>query len=142
MGESTMAELANCTRCDTLYVKTMRDICQGCYQEEEAAFKVVYRFLMDQKNREASMAEIVEVTGIDEALIIKFLKEGRLQASQFPNLAYACEQCGTPIVSGRICSHCTEQLKQALNEHEALQTKSQSKHKSDKDKTNTYYFFK
>lgn len=137
-----MAELANCSRCDQLFVKNVCDICQNCSQEEEAAFKVVYHFLCEQKNREATMNQIIEATGVEKAFIIRFMKKGRLRASQFPNLGYACEQCGTKIVSNRICNRCAGQLKQTLNKHEAIQAIAADKRKSDNSKSNVYYSFK
>lgn len=137
-----MAELANCVRCEALFVKSIRQICQSCYQEEETAFKVVYHFLCDQKNREATMDEIIDATGIEEAIIIKFIKEGRLRASQFPNLAYACEKCGTNIVTGKICNDCAEQLKRELGQHEEILTKSQKNSLSNTKQTKIYYSVK
>src|SRR5699024_11374641 len=87
-----MGELANCSRCNNVFVKTLRDICQQCYREEEEAFETVYRFLSQRKNREATLMEIVEATGVEEELVIKFIKEKRLRTSQFPKLAYPCEK--------------------------------------------------
>lgn len=109
-----MAELANCARCGTVYVKTIRDICQNCYREEEDAFQKVYQFLRDQKNREATVFEIVEATGVEEELIIKFVKEKRLTPKEFPKLAYPCERCGRDISAGKICERCQKELKSDL----------------------------
>src|SRR5690625_924300 len=101
-----MADLANCTRCGTVFVKAIRDICQNCYKEEEKAFETVYHFLRQRKNREAAMAEIVEATGVEESWITKFIKEKRLVTSPFPKLNYPCEKCGKPIRRGRLCPGC------------------------------------
>ncbi|TRM10237.1 hypothetical protein FH966_00065 [Lentibacillus cibarius] len=114
-----MGELANCSRCGTVFVKTARDICPSCYKEEEQAFQVVYRFLRKRENREATMNEIIKATGVEEALIIKFVKTGRLRTSEFPKLAYPCERCGVAIVRGRFCASCIEQLKNDLKHHES-----------------------
>ncbi|MFC4557529.1 TIGR03826 family flagellar region protein [Virgibacillus kekensis] len=133
-----MAELANCSRCDAVFVKTVRDICKTCYQEEEAAFEVVYRFLRDRKNREATMMEISKATGVEEHLIIKFIKEKRLRTSQFPKLAYPCERCGVEIVKGRLCGNCSADIHQGLTQHEESE-----KRKAEKEirENHTYYAY-
>ncbi len=132
-----MAELANCSRCGAVFVKTLREICQNCYKEEEKAFQIVYDFLKEQKNREATILEIVDATGVEEELIIKFVKERRLTPKDFPMLAYPCERCGEDITTGHICSNCTEELKQDL-----AQAKEEERVKSERkkrEKTNIYF---
>ncbi|WP_188454141.1 TIGR03826 family flagellar region protein [Virgibacillus oceani] len=116
-----MAELANCTRCDAVFVKTIREICQKCYKEEERAFDLVYSFLRQRKNREATLMEIVDATEVEEELIIKFIKEKRLRTSQFPKLAYPCEKCGGNIISGKLCSNCSKELLNDLEQHEQIE---------------------
>ncbi|WP_164668078.1 TIGR03826 family flagellar region protein [Virgibacillus doumboii] len=132
-----MAELANCSRCNAVFVKTVRDICQSCYKEEEKAFQTVYRFLSVRENREATMQEIVKATGIEEYLIIKFIREKRLLTSKFPKLAYPCERCGVDIVTGKYCSNCTDELKRDLEIHE----RNEKRAEQNKDRKNIYYTF-
>ncbi len=129
-----MAEIANCARCDAVFVKGIRDICPDCHKEEEKAFDIVYQFLRQKKNREATMAEIVEATGVEEAWIIKFIKEKRLLTTQFPSLNFPCEKCGDPITQGRLCSSCAKELKAELELHEKQQ-------KQENEKRKTYYMF-
>ncbi|HLR74572.1 MAG TPA: TIGR03826 family flagellar region protein [Virgibacillus sp.] len=134
-----MGELANCSRCNNVFVKTLRDICQQCYREEEEAFETVYRFLSQRKNREATLMEIVEATGVEEELVIKFIKEKRLRTSQFPKLAYPCEKCGTHIVSGKLCTNCSETLLQDLERHEQIEARQLELDRKEKEKINIYY---
>src|SRR5690625_5643347 len=72
-------------------MKTTQDICPDCVRKEEKAFQKVYRFLSKRENREATIAEIVKATEVEEELIIKFIRTNRLQRSRFPKLAYPCE---------------------------------------------------
>lgn len=129
-----MAELANCENCNRVFVKTMRTICPRCFEEEEKAFEIVYHFLRQRKNRQATLMEIVEATGVEEKLIIKFIKQQRLRTSQFPNLSYPCEKCGAPIQSGRICEECSKSIVREYKQQEYLE-----KLKSEKEEVNTYY---
>lgn len=132
-----MAELANCSRCDAVYVKGLRDICQNCYRDEEAAFQKVNSFLRIRKNREATLIEIVEATDVEETLITKFIRERRLHPTNFPKLAYPCEKCGTNIISGKLCISCMEEFKNELNAYEEAEKRMEEIRT--KEKSHTYY---
>lgn len=132
-----MAELANCSRCQAVFVKTIRDVCQTCYKEEERAFETVYRFLSVRKNREATMMEIVKATEVKERLIIKFIKEKRLRTSQFPKLAYPCERCGVDIIHGRLCGDCSDDIKSGLEHYDKMEKQANE----EEERANTYYTY-
>ncbi|MHA6252371.1 TIGR03826 family flagellar region protein [Oceanobacillus sp. CAU 1775] len=132
-----MAELANCARCEAVFVKTIRDICQNCYREEEDAFQKVYEFLRIRKNREATITEIVEATEVEEELIIKFVKEKRLTPKDFPMLAYPCERCGADINKGKLCSNCSDELKKDLSQFEEDEKKM--KERAEQERKNVYF---
>lgn len=134
-----MAELANCARCNQVFVKTVRDICLDCYREEEKAFEIVYKFLSKRENREATLQEIVKATGVDEELIIKFIRENRLRTSQFPKLSYPCEKCGIPIVSGTLCANCSDSILEQFKRHEEIEKKQREMSQREQDRIDTYY---
>lgn len=136
-----MAELANCLNCDAVFVKNIRNICQTCYEAEEKAFEIVYRFLTKQKNRKATLTEIVEATGVSEKLIIKFIKENRLRRSEFPNIGYPCEMCQTTISSGKLCATCSKVILDEYEYHEEIEKRLENMNQED-DKTQIYYSFK
>ncbi|MBM7570249.1 TIGR03826 family flagellar region protein [Aquibacillus albus] len=115
-----MGELENCPKCGTLFVKANRNICPDCFKEEEAAFRTVYDFMKKRVNRQATILQIVEATGVKEELIIKFVKENRLRTSNFPNLTYACERCGNSINSGRLCGDCSDEIISDLKTQEEI----------------------
>src|SRR5699024_11870168 len=80
-GLDKMAELKNCERCGEIFASIGdKDVCPKCGRQEEEDFQKVYRFLTNRKNREATILEIVEATGVEEDLIIKFMKQNRLRA--------------------------------------------------------------
>lgn len=135
-----MANLGNCSRCGKVFAKSLRDVCPDCYREEEKAYKIVYRFLSKRKNREATLEEIVDATGVDEELIIKFIKENRLRSSQFPKLAYPCERCGVDIVEGRLCHNCSQDIIKQVERHDELEERAQ-KRKEESERIQTYYTF-
>jgi flagellar operon protein (TIGR03826 family) len=134
-----MADLANCSRCGNLFVKTTRDICQDCFKEEERQFEIVYNFMKKRANRQATIPEIVEATGVKEDLIIKFVKEKRLRSAQFPNLTYNCERCGKQINEGKLCQSCSAELSGDLkHQHDVEQVKKMHEQR-EKEKANQTY---
>ncbi|WAA09783.1 TIGR03826 family flagellar region protein [Fervidibacillus albus] len=129
-------ELANCSRCGKVFVKTsIRDVCETCYQEEEAAFEKVNQFLKKRENRTASMAQVIEATGVEEELILKFIKKGRIRLIQFPNLSYPCDKCGAPIQKGRLCENCQREFRTELEQFED----EQKRQRELEERAKTYY---
>jgi flagellar operon protein (TIGR03826 family) len=126
-----MGQLVNCPQCGGLYVtNAFRDICDACYRKEEALFQTVYEYIRKRENRAATLIQVVRATGVEESLIHKFIKQGRLHLAHFPNLGYPCDQCGALIREGRICAECRDELKKELNaikEIEERQRKEQTK---------------
>lgn len=119
-----MVQLDNCAQCGEVFAKSVRDICLKCYEQEEADFQTVYKFLMKRKNREATMPEIVKQTGVKEETIIKFIKQQRLRATDFPNLTYPCEKCGTPVSEGRLCENCAQNIRKQVEFHDLMEERA------------------
>ncbi|WP_440894772.1 TIGR03826 family flagellar region protein [Amphibacillus sp. Q70] len=134
-----MAELDNCMNCGKLYVRVTRPICQDCHKEEEKKFQIVYDFMKKRVNREATIPEIVDGTGVEEDLIIKFVKENRLRANQFPNLNYPCERCGNPITEGRLCQACSKDLTKDLEIEEEIAAVEQRNEEKERNMVRTYF---
>lgn len=112
-------DLSNCPECGEIYVKSkFRNVCEKCWREEEAAYETVYKYMRKRENRAATMLQVVETTGVPEALILKFIKNGKLQLAQFPNLGYPCDKCGRVIRSGRLCESCANMIRSDLKEFE------------------------
>ncbi|WP_112181910.1 MULTISPECIES: TIGR03826 family flagellar region protein [Paraliobacillus] len=134
-----MGELDNCSNCGNLYVKVNRSVCPDCIKEEEKNFQIVYAFMKKRINRQATIPEITEGTGVEEELIIKFVKEQRLRASQFPNLTYPCDKCGNPIQEGKLCSNCSKELTSALTYQDNIDS-VQARNKAEENKKAATYF--
>ncbi|MFC4403526.1 TIGR03826 family flagellar region protein [Gracilibacillus xinjiangensis] len=132
-----MAELANCIRCDKLFAKATKPICQDCSKEDEKKYQIVYNYLKIRTNRQATIPEIVEETGVEHDLILQFVKEKRLRPSQFPNLTYPCERCGKEIGAGKLCDDCVDTIQSDINHHNQVED---IKKRNDKDGKNITYF--
>lgn len=104
--------LENCSKCNTLFVAVRGSLCPACQKAEEADLDKVVKFV--KKNPKATIPEIVESTEVDEAVILKFVREKKLLLAG-ASAALNCEICRTAIQSGRFCAQCQGKLTQALN---------------------------
>lgn len=115
--------LANCRECGSLFVQVSRDICDRCFREQEAILQKVQRYIKDHPN--LSVGEVAEATEVDEALVLKFIRENRLVlSSSSVETLLSCESCGTRIISGRLCAMCRAQLSAGLGGRSAQKPRS------------------
>ena len=129
-------DLSNCPECGEIYIKSkFRDVCEKCWREEEAAYDTVYKYMRKRENRAATMLQVVEATGVSEALILKFIKNGKLQIAQFPNLGYPCDKCGKIIRTGKLCESCASEI---LSDLKNLEREEEFKQKMSSHKA-TYF---
>ncbi|GAB2545233.1 TIGR03826 family flagellar region protein [Gracilibacillus alcaliphilus] len=131
-----MGELANCLKCDKVFVKITRSICPSCIEEEEKEFQLVYQFLKKRENRQATIPEIAEGTGVSEEQILAFVQAKRLNPAKFPNLHYSCSRCGNPIAAGAFCFNCQSELQSDLKKFEEIEKMNQ---KEERKRNRTYY---
>ncbi|PLT31064.1 TIGR03826 family flagellar region protein [Peribacillus deserti] len=122
-----MAELLNCPNCNALFVQnSVRDVCEACYKAEQVQFETVYTYIKKRENRTATIDQVIDHTGIEKELLLKFIRTGKLKLAQFPNLGYPCAKCGDLIREGKLCSSCNTALKGQLNALEKEETRKQS----------------
>lgn len=111
-----LGQLFNCSRCDALYVKTVRDVCPKCFQEIEAEYDKCAKFLRKRENRGANIHQVSEATGVSVKQITRFIKEGRISIDGNPNMGYPCENCGILIRSGSMCDACVKDFKRTVDQ--------------------------
>lgn len=125
-----MEQLTNCENCGQLYIKNaVRDVCEKCYRQEEEAYTTVYKFIRQRVNRTATMQQVVDGTGVEEKLIIKFIKKGRIHVSQFPNLGYPCDRCGAFIQTGKLCDSCKKDINSQITALDREEERNRSEQK-------------
>jgi flagellar operon protein (TIGR03826 family) len=133
-----MPELSNCPKCNGIFVKTkFREICENCWKEEENAYDTVYKFIRKRENRAATITQVVEATGVEEELLLKFIRTGRLKLTQFPNLGYPCDKCGAIIREGKLCENCADELRQELDSYQ--KEEERKKEIENREKAITYF---
>lgn len=114
--DMSMGKLANCSRCDSLFVQAVRDICPKCYEQVEQEYDKCVRFLRKRENRGSNIHQVSEATGVSVKQITKFIKEGRISVAGNPGLGYPCERCGFMIRSGNICDMCMQGLRHEITQ--------------------------
>jgi flagellar operon protein (TIGR03826 family) len=121
--------LANCPQCGRLFNKALREICPECMRLEDEQFYKVRDYL--RKHRNAKPMEVSEATEVPVQTIYKFVREGRLMAKYYDGLYYECEKCGKPIVSGKYCKDCTDEITRNVKQlQEAVSPDSNEKNES------------
>ena len=103
-------ELRNCPECGKLFVYVHRNLCPDCLKKDEEDFGKVREYI--NNNPRATIEEVAENTEVSVKQILEYLKEGRLiLQSNNVNITLNCEMCREPILTGRLCSKCSDKLK-------------------------------
>jgi predicted amidophosphoribosyltransferase len=102
-----MSELRNCRECGKLFVGAT-PVCPDCRRAEDHAFDQVRAYL--DEHPAASVAETAGATGVALALVHRFVEDGRLVMQ---GAGAVCRVCGAPVVTGRLCPDCQEELRRA-----------------------------
>lgn len=105
-----MPELRNCQRCGRPYPYAGSEYCRDCLREIDRQYDLVREYLRNEPD--VGIEELSARTGVDAALILRFLREGRLVHAKS---GLTCERCGAAIPSGRFCAACAEELRAALS---------------------------
>jgi flagellar operon protein (TIGR03826 family) len=119
-------KLRNCPRCGDLFVANSREVCPNCVQKETQELEACIQFLKKKENRQASMQEVSEGTGVSIDQITKFIMDRRLSAENNPNLGYPCESCGKMIQSAKFCEPCKEDWEQSIQAQKDKSSQSTS----------------
>ena len=95
----------NCRRCGNLFnYVTGQQICPRCKEQLEEVFQKVKAYI--EENHGASVREVAQECEVDENQIRQWVREERLVFSEPTAAGILCENCGTPIATGRFCDKC------------------------------------
>lgn len=101
-------DVQNCPNCGNIFRKTTWPICQDCKNEMESELSRCTDFI--RRNRQTTMSQLVEHTGVSELNITKYIKDAKININDVPNLAYACDLCEDKIRKGNLCVKCRLKL--------------------------------
>ncbi|MDO4188260.1 MAG: flagellar protein [Lachnospiraceae bacterium] len=103
----------NCRKCGKIYNYIGGlPICPTCREAADKQFNEVKEFV--RENKGASIKQVSEKCGVDEAQIRQWVREERLVFDTDSGIGVVCETCGTPIASGRYCDRCKLELANGL----------------------------
>ncbi|KAB3526650.1 TIGR03826 family flagellar region protein [Alkaliphilus serpentinus] len=105
-------DLRNCIKCGRVFSYRGSEICSRCGENDEESFKRVKEYLYDHPG--ATISEVSEATEVSEKLILKFLRDNRIEIRDESNFFLDCERCGKAIKSGRFCDSCAVELKRGF----------------------------
>lgn len=121
-------ELKNCKKCGRTFGSVDgEDYCKKCKTVQlDELFKIVRDFLY--ANPGATVEEVHNKTGIEKKVIIKFLRDERIEIVEDENALLTCQRCGVSIKTGKFCDKCKHEIDRELRSavHD-LQTKTHSK---------------
>lgn len=96
--------LTNCSQCGTLFqTYGAGRRCPGCLETEDDDFRKVAEYLREAGDR--TIGGIAAATGVDRRLILRWLRQKRLQTKLVPG-ELSCRRCGTPVPGGSFCDAC------------------------------------
>jgi predicted amidophosphoribosyltransferase len=104
-------EYRQCKSCGQIYHYNGQPLCAACVLKTDQEFKRIKEYLYE--NPGASVAQVVEATGVDEKTVLYLLKEGRLEMKSAAGFL-VCLSCGEPIRSGTMCAKCAKKLSSAF----------------------------
>lgn len=103
--------LAKCKWCGKPFQSFGIHFCPQCVQELDEQYKPVRDYIYDHPH--ACIEEVMEATGVDQRVILYYLRDGRLEMVNAGSLL-RCEQCGAPVNSGRLCAACTGKVEERI----------------------------
>lgn len=107
-------DLRNCEKCGRMFgSEDGQRLCSKCLLINiEDDFKLVRDYLYD--NPGADVREVAAATGVAKPVILKLLKDDRIEVADNENIVLKCEVCGKSIKSGRKCEECKNEFAKAL----------------------------
>lgn len=99
-----MSEQLECVICNKLFDPSGDEtLCPECRKVDNNVFVVIRDYIYAHPG--ASVNEVTQATGVSVTVILRYLREGRLETNGKIRLIN-CEECGVAIDYGRLCKKC------------------------------------
>lgn len=98
-------EVKNCKGCGRLFnYMGGAPLCEQCRKALEEKFQEVKVYL--EENPHSTVQQVSDAMDVSTKQIKQWIREERLSLSTAGADGIVCEQCGTPICTGRFCEKC------------------------------------
>ncbi len=103
-------KLVRCQKCKKMYelISINNKYCPDCTRREYERYISVRTYV--KENPGITVTQVSEDLGINVSVIIKYLKEEKLEISGNSNTFLRCQSCGEQIKTGTHCSSCKRNL--------------------------------
>jgi hypothetical protein len=101
--------LSACPRCKKIFSKVDTPVCAPCVPIEEEEYEKVRDVMQEVPG--LAFAELAEVADVDIEIILRLVKEGRIESGSSQR-GLVCGRCGASAISRikRLCESCLNQL--------------------------------
>lgn len=106
-------QLKNCPSCGKLFLKTAGvRLCGDCTRKQQEEEEEILTYVRD--NPKSSISKICEALNVKESVIMRMIREGRFLTTGV-DIEYPCENCGKPIIRGRLCEVCAKNIEKSVD---------------------------
>jgi tagatose-1,6-bisphosphate aldolase len=107
-GDGTM-EVRNCRKCNKIFeYYTGYPLCPECKIQDEITYMRVREYI--KVNPGVTIDKASNELGVSRQLLIRYLREEKLEVYEKSNVVLVCEICGHGITTGRFCDDCKEKI--------------------------------
>lgn len=117
-------KLVRCQKCKQMYelVSIHNKYCPSCTQREHEKYINVRTYVKD--NPGISVRQVADDLGVNASLVLRYLKEEKLEIAGGTNVYLKCELCGAEITTGRYCQSCKRNIAVEETQHFTSSTQS------------------
>lgn len=131
-------EVKNCKRCNKIFnYYSGYPLCPECKIEDEATYMKVRDYV--KLNPGVTIDQVSDELKVSRQLIIRYLREDKLEVHEQSNIVLACENCGRSIKSGILCDDCKEKLESGRI-HNQNQAAANVQHYNESEENKIRYF--
>lgn len=106
-------DIKTCRTCGKIFQFRGNYQCQECVRAADEKFVTVRNYMFD--NPSANMQEICDTCDVDEEVVLRWIREGRLIVHEDGAPLLKCMSCGRAIHAGRYCLDCSRNVESQIN---------------------------
>ncbi|WP_350344138.1 hypothetical protein PRVXT_000513 [Proteinivorax tanatarense] len=97
-------KLGNCKKCGKVIYSSGYFMCKECKGKEVSSYRIVRDYVYDNKG--ATVMEVAEATGVEQSIILRYVKDGWISLLDDRTILPQCRLCGDFVDCGELCDNC------------------------------------